>query len=438
MFSTSEYDINEYSNPEEETVAGIINVTSGEKLTICQAVKNGLIPRKTALLLLEAQAATGSVVNPRNGVKLTVVDAIGIGIVDEEYRQTLIAAEGAFYGYMDPRTGENISLSIAMNRKIFPKNQGIRLLEAQMATGGIIDPWTGLRYSLSDAVTMGLVDRKTANLLKKRVKQTAFLDPTTQSKFGYSDLLSKCTRDLDTGLKFLYIEEKLKGVETRYQPELLTFKTAFRRKVTLQDLIDAGIVENTTLYAFQNGQITKEELRDILHPYLVGENPIAGILNRTTNKVRTICQAVQEGILGRGTAIELLEAQMATGSVIDPFSGKKMSLNKALSVGLVDQRFNSYLKKATQAVYGYTEPGTNRVISIFEAVKKGMVIENHGIRMLEAQIATGGVVDPEGGYRIPIGVALDKGLFDDRMAEILMSTNHDMKGYYDPNTGKNS
>ena len=417
-------------------MAGIINVTSGEKLTICQAVKNGLIPRKTALLLLEAQAATGSVVNPRNGVKMTVVDAIAVGVVDEEYRQTLVAAEGAFYGYMDPRTGESISLSTAMSRNIFPKNQGLRLLEAQIATGGIINPWTGLRYSINSAVSVGLVDRKTTSLIKNRAKQTAFLDPSTQKRLGYSDLLSKCTRDLDTGLKFLYIEEKPKTTEIRYQPELLTFKTAFRRKVTLQELIEAGIVEPSTLNAFQNGQITKEELRDILHPYLVGENPIAGILNRSTKKVRTICQAVQEGILQRSTAIELLEAQVATGSLIDPFSGKKMSLSRAFSVGLVDHQFNSYLEKAAQAVHGYTEPGTNRTISIFEAMKKGIVIENHGIRMLEAQIATGGVVDPEGGYRIPIGVALEKGLFDDRMAQILMSSNHDMKGYYDPNTGK--
>ena len=438
VFSCSEedYELTEEANDDEDTVAGIINVTSGEKLTICQAVKNGLIPRKTAVLLLEAQAATGSVVNPKNGVKLSVADAVTVGIVDEEYQQTLVAAEGAYYGYMDPRTGENISLSAAMNRNIFPKNQGMRLLEAQVATGGVIDPWTGLRYSLGKAVSKKLLDRKTASLLKNRVKQTEFFDPTTKNRLGYADLLSKCIRDLDTGMKFLYIEEKPKSNENLYQPELLTFRSAFRRKVTLQELIDAGLVEDPTLDAFQSGKITKEELRDILQPYLVGETPIAGIVNKTTNKVRTIGQAVQEGILRRRTALELLEAQAATGSIIDPFSGRKMSLNKALSVGLVDQQFASALKRAEQAVCGYNEPGTKRIISLFEAMKRGVVIENHGIRMLEAQIATGGVIDPEAGYRIPASLALERGLFDDRMSQILTSTNHDLKGYYDPNTGK--
>ena len=387
-------------------------------------------------MLLEAQAATGSVVNPRNGVKLSVADAVSLGVVDEEYQRTLVAAEGAYYGYMDPRTGENISLCIAMQREIFPKHQGMRLLEAQMATGGIIDPWTGMRHSLSDAVSKQLVDRKTATMLNNRAKQTEFFDPSTRNRLGYADLLSKCIRDLDTGMKFLYIEEKPKTVDHRYQPELLTFRSAFRRKVTLQELIDAGLVENSTLEAFQTGRITKEELRDILEPFLVGENPIAGVLNKTTNKVRTICQAVQEGILRRGTALELLEAQAATGGIMDPLTGKKMTLAKAVNLGLVDSQYEPHLVKAEQAVHGYSEPGTKRTISLFEAMKKGVVIESHGIRMMEAQIATGGVIDPEAGYRIPASMALAKGLFDDRMSQILLSTNHDMKGYYDPNTGE--
>ena len=358
-----------------------------------------------------------------------------LGIIDEEYQRTLIAAEGAYYGYMDPRTGESISLCTAMSREIFPKHQGLRLLEAQIATGGIIDPWTGLRNSLSNAFSKGLLDRKTASLLKNREKHTEFFDPNTRNRLGYVDLLSKCIRDLDIGMNFLYIEEKPKNVDIRYQPELLTFRSAFRRKVTLQELIDVGLVENSTLEAFQSGGITKEELRDILQPFLVGENPIAGILNKTTNKVRTICQAVQEGLLRRSTALELLEAQAAIGSMVDPFSGKTMSLSKALALGLVDGQFSTHLKKAEEIVHGSTEPGTKRTISLFEAMKRGIVIENQGIRMLEAQIATGGIIDPNAGYRIPASMALEKGLFDDRLTRILLNTNHDMRGYFDPNTG---
>ncbi|XP_076816218.1 uncharacterized protein LOC143462073 isoform X1 [Clavelina lepadiformis] len=441
MYKTSSSEEDIYPSAEfageEETVAGIINVTSGEKLTICQAVKNGLIPKKTALLLLEAQAATGGIVNPRNGVKLSVSDAVTLGIVDEVYKDTLIAAEGAYYGFMDPRSGESVSLNEAMSRNIFPRLQGIRLLEAQAATGGIVDPWTGLRYPLNSAMHKELIDSETANLLKNSEEQTEFYDPSTQKRMGYSDILSKCIRDLDTGLKFLYIEEKPKTSEVRYQPDLLTFRSAFRRKVTLQELIDAGLVENPVLEAFQAGRINKEELRDILQPYLVGEEPIAGIFNRTTHKVLSVSQAVKDGLLRRGTATELLEAQAATGNIIDPISGKKMSVSRAISIGLVDNAYASALRGAEQAVHGFTEPGTKRTISLFEAMSRGVVIESHGIRMLDAQLATGGLIDPQAGYRIPGRIAQERGLLSERLAEIIQSNNVDMKGYYDPNTGDN-
>nr|CAB3264936.1 plectin-like [Phallusia mammillata] len=422
----------------EDAVAGVINVTSGEKLTICQAMNKGLIPKKTALLLLEAQAATGCVVNPRNGVKFSVQGAIDLGIIDEHYKQTLVAAEGAYYGYLDPRTTETVCLSQAMNRGIFPKAQGMRLLEAQVATGGVIDPWTGARFSLDVAQEKGLVDAETAHALRTPAELMDFFDPTTRMKLNYADLLSKCIRDLDTGLKFLYIEEKPRVTDLRYQPDLLTFRSAFRKKVTLQELIDAGLVEDPILDAFRAGKINKEELRDILQPFLVGEDAIAGVLNKTNHQVMTISQAVKSGLLRRGTALELLEAQAATGSIIDPFTGKKMSVDRAVSAGIVDKEYASALHNAEQAVHGFLEPGTKRLISLFEAMKKGMVIEIHGIRMLEAQLATGGLIDPEAGYRIPTTVALERGLFDYRMADILTTSNTDLKGYYNPNTGENN
>lgn len=285
--SGDEKDQNEALHPDgyDEVVAGIINVTSGEKLTICKAISKGLIPEKTGMLLLEAQAATGSVVNPRTGVKLSVVDAVKQGLVDSRYRSTLVASEGAFYGYLDPRKNESVPLFEAMRRGIFPKPQGMRLLEAQIATGGILDPWTCQRYSLSGALEKGLVDRETARILKYPEENADYFDPNTKQRFSYGNLLSKCIRDLNTGLKFLYIEEKPQVNVTQYQPDLLTFRSAFRRKVSFQDLIDAKLVDKHILQLFNQGHISKDELREKLKPILIGEPPIAGIYNRSKKEV---------------------------------------------------------------------------------------------------------------------------------------------------------
>ncbi|XP_078482608.1 uncharacterized protein LOC144743211 [Ciona intestinalis] len=104
-------------------------------------------------------------------------------------------------------------------------------------------------------------------------------------------------------------------------------------------------------------------------------------------------------------------------------SGKKMSVSRAVSVGLVNRQFATSLKRAEQSTIGYTEPGTNRCISLFEAMHRGVVIESYGIRLLKAQIATGGLIDPIAGYRIPPRIAMRRGLFDERLASILSNTN---------------
>ena len=48
----------------------------------------------------------------------------------------------------------------------------------------------------------------------------------------------------------------------------------------------------------------------------------------------SITQAVNRGIIKRGTGIELLEAQAATGNLIDPRTAKKMSVADAHRTGI--------------------------------------------------------------------------------------------------------
>lgn len=439
MFQTvPEADESVQAEDSDQAVAGVVNVTTGEKLTISQASNKGLIPRRTAVLMLEAQAATGSVVNPKNGLKMSVMDAVECGLIDLSFKQGLVAAEGAFYGFLDPRSQEQITLNEAIRRGIFPRPHGMRLLEFQIATGGVIDPWTGMRYELKIAKRRGLIDDQAHKDLCQVTGEGKFFDPSAQTCIGYADLLRKCVRDIDTGLKFLYIEERNPAGPNRYQPDLLTFRSAFRRKVTLQELIDAGLVEQRSLEALQQGLISKEDLRETLDPYLIGEDPIAGILNKTTNKVMSVSQAVTEGLLRRNTALELLEAQAATGSIIDPITGKKMSVKRAAKEGLILPQFVPALQRAEQAVSGYLDSVSGRTISLYEAIRKGVVIEIHGIRLLDAQFSTGGLIDPVAGYRIPPSVALERQLLDQRLAEVLTNTRNDMglKGYYDPNSGK--
>lgn len=260
-------------------------MTTGEKLTICQAVRKGLIPVNTAKLLLEAQAATGGIIVPRTGVKLSVSEAVSRGIVEAKYQASLTSSEGAYYGYLDSEKGQNVSLSDAMHRGIFQKSKGLRLLAAQLATGGIIDPWTTKRYALKEALEKQLIDSRSARALKHPENISEFYDPQTGQALNYFLLQKNCIRDLDTGFKFLYVEEKSNDPNYHYQADLMIFQTALKKKVSAQQLIDGGLLSSRVLENHSKKSPTRSELQENLKPILQGTDPICGVLATSSKQV---------------------------------------------------------------------------------------------------------------------------------------------------------
>jgi len=151
----------------------------------------------------------------------------------------------------------------------------------------------------------------------------------------------------------------------------------------------------------------------------------------------SLYSAAKRGFLRRGTAISLLEAQAATGNVIDPITGEYMAVEQATRTGLIDRQYEAILARAEKAVYGYKSKFSDDYLSIYEALQKGMLIENHAIRLLEAQIVTGGIVDPHKHHRVPIDLAIKRGLYDNKLRDVLDGNNEDVKGFFDPNTEEN-
>eukprot|EP00061_Rhincodon_typus_P000436 g11699.t1 len=120
-----------------------------------------------------------------------------------------------------------------------------------------------------------------------------------------------------------------------------------------------------------------------------------------------------------GTALILLEAQAATGFLIDPVKNAKFTVDEAVKEKLISADLHQKLLSAERAVTGYKDPYTGNVISLFQALKKDLIVKDHGIRLLEAQIATGGIIDPVNSHRLPVDVAYQRGMFDAEMNKIL-------------------
>lgn len=210
-----------------------------------------------------------------------------------------------------------------------------------------------------------------------------------------------------------------------------------RNEVTLTELVDSKLLNQADLDQINQGKLTGKDIEDRLKKYLGGSSCIAGIYDEANNRVMPFYQAMKDGLLRRGTTLELLEAQAASGFIIDPVNNVCMTVEDAWRRGLIGKEFKDKLLSAERAVTGYKDPTTGKIISLFQAIEKEVIERGHGIRLLEAQIASGGIIDPKGSHRIEVDVAYKKGYFDHEMNDILSYEGDDTKGFFDPNTQEN-
>ncbi|XP_051520382.1 epiplakin [Myxocyprinus asiaticus] len=491
------------------SIGGVAVLSSNKKMSIYQAMRQGIIMPGSALILLEAQAATGFMIDPVENKTFNVDDAIKQNLVGPEYHAKLLAAERAVTGYNNPYTGETISLFQALKKELIVKEHGIRLLEAQIATGGIIDPINSHRVPVDVAYKRGFFDKEMNAILEDPGDDTkGFFDPNTKENLTYLQLLSRCVIDLSTGLTLLpiqdqssnlnhtfigydikkifkdvmvkvtcgkymgmtvslwellmseyFTEKQRQDIISQYRIRTLTIdmiitkvleiieqsvKTAnvifegIREKVSATQLVEADIITQNDLEDLKRGKMTVKDVteNESVQTYLQGKPSIAGVL-LPNSQVMSIYQARQKRILRPGTSLILLEAQAATGFIIDPIANRKFSVDDAVKAQVVGVDLHAKLCSAEKAVTGYHDPYTGNKISLFQAMQKYLIVKDHGIRLLEAQIATGGIIDPVNSHRIPVHIAYKRGYFDTVMNQILDDPTDDTKGFFDPNTHEN-
>ncbi|XP_034039163.1 desmoplakin-like isoform X1 [Thalassophryne amazonica] len=403
-------------------IAGIASGSHG-KMPFTEAKNKKRLSPDSALMLLEAQAATGYIVDPTFNEKMHVDTACSRGIIDTEDRDTLLKAEAASTGFKDPYSGKVLSLGQAYKQGRVDKDTAIRLLQAQESVGGILDPILSVFLPKDLALDRNLIDEELYRALNQ--KPPCYLDPKTAEKISYSDLRKKCTVEPISGLLLLPSQEKSISVR------------GFRRDIPVEELVESKLIDETDLQKLNQGMISSKDIEDKLKSYLHGSSCIAGIYDEANERILPLYQAMKEDLLMRGTTLELLEAQAASGFIVDPVNNVFLTVEEAVKRCLVGKEFKNKLLSAEKAVTGYKDPSDGKTISLFQAIEKELIEKGHGIRLLEAQIASGGIIDPKGSHRIDVDVAYKKGYFDEEMNEILTYEGDDTKGFFDPNTKEN-
>uniref|UniRef100_W5MQ75 Plectin n=1 Tax=Lepisosteus oculatus TaxID=7918 RepID=W5MQ75_LEPOC len=231
-----------------------------------------------------------------------------------------------------------------------------------------------------------------------------------------------------------------------------------KQRLTVDDAVKTGIVgpelheklllaekgeRQKLLEEYRSGRITKERMPEIAMGLLEAQAATGFMIDPVKEEMLTVDEAVRKGLVGPEIHDKLLSDRRLM------FKGlrKQITIEELLRSEIIDQKIVSDLneglttvEEVSKGLQKYLE-GTSciagKTISLFQAMKKGLILKDHGIRLLEAQIATGGIIDPEESHRLPVEVAYKRGLFDEEMNKILTDPNDDTKGFFDPNTEEN-
>uniref|UniRef100_A0A8C9YAT4 Desmoplakin n=1 Tax=Sander lucioperca TaxID=283035 RepID=A0A8C9YAT4_SANLU len=394
------------------------------KMTFTEAKKENLMPSDSVDLLLDAQAATGHIIDPRTNQKLTVEEAYNQGVVDEEDRERLLAAEAAAVGYGGPGTSKPLSVFQAMQKGLIDKTTTLRLLQAQESVGGILDPVLSVFLPKDTAIERNLINDDIYRALNQRPE--LYLDPESEDGVTYMSMKRRCKVEPHTGLLLLPIPEKV-------HPSKLIFD-GVRKPVTAKQLLDCGVLDRPTFKALENGERNVPEVSVDKNINLKGTGPIAGVVAGSQGKM-SLSEAKKQLLLPEDSADLLLEAQAATGHIIDPRTNQKLTVEEACARGLVDPKDRDRLLAAEAAAVGYKDSSAAKPLSVFEAMKKGLIDRKTGLRLLQAQESVGGILDPNLSVFLPKDTAIKRSLLDENLRQAL---NQSPECYRDPETERDA
>ena len=469
-------------------MGAVYDQTTDRKVTISEAMAFGWISQEMGMMLFEAQAANGRMIDPETGVKMTLKSCLAAGYISKTQMDAILNAECACLGF-DMRQ-ELVAANpawTAYQKSVITKEQFLRWTEAQMALGGIIDPRHKQHTSNEYALSAGLIDEAHFKIIQEGEDNSWMYDePLSGGKASYQQLmklsivkndvvcLSVNTAAIETrnrpptpepspppvlvkqpsfsrvGTQSISVEPSSGAINYRNEKEIF-FDNGWGTKASLASLYETGCIGFDDRSALLDGSLSETDpaLLNKLRQWLFGISPIAGVDLPDGTRL-TILEAQQRGILLAGTATSLLEAQAATGAIIDPKTGNRFTVQGANNQKLILSASVNILKRSENAVKGYVNrrdmvSGRNRskdqintkLLDLFQAIEQGLVVEQHGIRCLEAQIATGGLVDVVRGHRVPYKWARESGMVNDEFDKILSDLDDDTLGFTNPNSNSN-
>ncbi|XP_011312640.1 microtubule-actin cross-linking factor 1 isoform X3 [Fopius arisanus] len=376
--------------------SGMLTI-EGERLTLEQAIAKGFIspdspsvkdPRTGDVISLHdaiklglIDPKSGTALDPSTGTALSLIDAIDRGLVVPAKRKISLP-EAIFKGFYDPKTGQFTSFD---TKEKLPTDRAIK--------EGVIDPTSaivkdanGEVITFCKAIATKIIDPKSGMITTEEGKSLDFQEAFEQG------VLVEARRPMS------FSEAVLKGVLDTKTNLFLDPKTG--AYLTIAQAIDRNLIDAGSVFVRDSnvGLSQKTSLPDAIK---------TGLIDGSSGRVKDVTRNNQEVSLMEAYELGLIIDNKApisvqraihqglyddkTGKIIDPSTGRAISLHESMRMGIINPKLVCYWDKREESL-----------LSLAESCRAGMIDRRSGM-----------FKESGANFPIPLSLALQLGLIVD-------------------------
>ncbi|KFZ51181.1 Microtubule-actin cross-linking factor 1, isoforms 1/2/3/5, partial [Antrostomus carolinensis] len=193
----------------------VFDHASGQRLALCQAVKEGLLPKQMMEKVLSSSEMKEGIVDPESCMIIPYSEFIKKCKIDIESGQRYLEVH-PFRAIRDEVTGNKLTCAEAVRLGKVDLLPTLRLLQAQADSGGVVEGSVSKRLSLRAAVEQGLLDEEMAKLIATNQMRTGgIIDASSGKRLTVKEAVEKelISQKLAAALQEAEISEDKYGSE---------------------------------------------------------------------------------------------------------------------------------------------------------------------------------------------------------------------------------
>ncbi|XP_017452264.1 dystonin isoform X7 [Rattus norvegicus] len=376
----------------DKVIAGTINQTTGEVLSVFQAVLRGLIDYETGIRLLEAQLVISGLISPELRKCFDLKDAERHGLVDEQILGQLKELNEAKQ-IISTASPTMIPVLDSLDRGVISESVAIRVLEILLSTDSLVVPATGEHLTLQKAFQQNLISSALfSKVLERQAACKDLIDPCTSEKVSLTDMVQRSILQENTRMWLLPVRPQEAG--------RITLKCG--RSVSILRAAHEGIIDRETMFRLLGAQLLS-----------------GGLVDCNSGQKMTVEEALAEGVIDRDTASSILTYQVRTGGILHSNPAKRLTVDEAVQCELITSSSALLVLEAQRGYVGLIWPHSGEIFPTASSLEQELITNELACKILNGRQKIAALYFPETSQVIDLDAARRLGIIDNNTASVL-------------------